>query len=370
MSELPDDVWHSIVETDVYSAAAGTCVCKDWHAVATRWLKANVPVEVRSLLVSRTCVKTHICVSLVLAPPCVSTFPHEVRRRYGGGECHVFDVGVVPAIMQSTGGVKGWAKRSMEKRDRIERRRRKEEEVNEEARRKVEAGLNVLGLSMKDVTFPPRSQSTEQTLRSIVHSHWLDSWTEGAYWREVQACVDDEGDHRGYYPGIYSAMSAMVRMSARFTLPRDGLPWLPKYETTEAAIKAALLAADTEEHERKARREELASKREKALEGREKEFVKARRGSKWTARPDQMRELAKRYSAEKEAGMRFFDCVLVSKASLRQACVLASRMEEIADREAGLSSGKWLFRTLVRSAKDLSSFDLDRLVNREAFLLS
>ena len=279
------------------------------------------------------------------------------------------------ALLQSTGGARGWAERLDAKRRREAARCRREKErpaESERRRSRLLKGLAVLRLPLRGGSERCRAYINSggeiaPVLRSAAHMHWLHEHTNGAYGEAVEACVQDEGEHRGYYAGIYREATQMVQQSPEFRLP-GSLPWLAEFATTQDALDAALSAADPDEQRKRMRRDDLCHRRAAALEERQATFaaaVAAAVGAEeapahaQAVSPRGLKVQAEHFGVGAHACLRYFDAVLTTRVAVADVCALAVRLRDLSRKEVELSqstpSGSHaarLFRAAVRSNFD------------------
>ena len=287
-----------IVGVDFASAAAALAVCRAWRRAASAALKTLNPLA--ELMERQTATQEALCNDLALSAAAVQRAPCErVSRRYGRVS-HVFCTATaVPLLLAQNGGALGLAQR-LAARPRRARKRTAEDAVRAdraaEARAKLERGLGALGLQLRAdssmcrelVDSGGKKHALDEVLTTMAHKHWLHAHTNRAYVAAVDAeveslaegCADKWGG--GYdsfltesFLECYECCAAIVQAQARFALPTSGLPWLPQYATTAAAIDAAVDAADAAFGAAKRRRVDLAARRAAALAARKEAFATA-----------------------------------------------------------------------------------------------
>ena len=350
--ELPADLWQMVLAHDAEAAAAVVGVSHELHALAAAELRRLVPPELKLLRASQTCVQSRLCEVLLLPADVVASHPHRTLRRPGGGCYHVYDTDeAITALMRATGGVGGLAARASARRVRLDaKRHRDEERSEEEARRhaRLVKGLAVLRLPLRgdsDVcaAYVRTGGDAFRALSTAARMHWLHEHTGGAYAAAVEAGVADEADHRGFYPGIYRAVTQEVQVWPQFRLPR-ALPWLPQFATTREALDAALRVADADEHRKRSRRLDLHARREAALGQRQAAFEEAFVATVATTSeasapeafvegaptPTWLREQARSFGVPTHDALHYFDAVLTTRVAVNDVCTLATRLVAVA----------------------------------------
>lgn len=264
---------------------AARLVCEAWrHEVDRIRGRPQPPQEVASLRDGSwdaPLTKGKLSELLVLAPAEVATYPHIVRRRYGGGEYHVFDPATVLRAFQEHGGIDQLALRLCRKQSRARRA--------DTASQAAHVRVTMLNRGLAAIGVPPRSDSYWQsrsvgsanfwkenlsrTLRHAARMHWLHEHTEGRY----QAAVEDEveslaEDAEHYFRGIYDEAVYTVQRRSEFSLPAEGLPWLTTGETTAESLARAEAIADPQQLQRKRRREGVQERRVEAKVARRRAF--------------------------------------------------------------------------------------------------
>ena len=345
--ELPADLWQMVLAHDAEAAASAVGVSRELHALAAAELRRMVPPELKLLRASQTCVQSQLCEALLLPTEVVASHPHRTQRRSGGGCYHVYNTEeAIAALMRASGGVGGLAARATARRVRLDaKRHRDEERPEEEARRRARLvkGLAVLRLPLRgdsDVcaAYVRTGNDAFRALSTAARMHWLHEHTGGAYAAAVEEGVADEADHRGFYPGIYRAVTQEVQVWPQFRLPLV-LPWLPQFATTREALDAALRAADADEHRKRARRMDLHTRREAALVQRQAVFgeafmaavvseASAPEGSAPTAA--WLREQARSFGVPRHESLHYFDAVVTTRVAVTDVCTLATRLVAVA----------------------------------------
>eukprot|EP00962_Isochrysis_galbana_P022275 scaffold6641_cov118-Isochrysis_galbana.AAC.1 len=212
---------------------------------------------------------------LALTPNQVACYPHHVRRRCGGGECHIFDAATVLSAFHEHGGIQELAHRIRRIAERSRARDgRAAEQGAQERTERLDRGLAAIGLAPRSDSYWQRRAlgsasfwrlNLAATLRSAAWMHWLHEHTHGRYRDAVEATVKSLADDaERHYPGIYAEASSLVQQRAEFQLPVDGLPWLPPGETTEMALLRAEHTVDPQLLQRKRRWEGVLKHRKQA----------------------------------------------------------------------------------------------------------
>jgi len=220
---------------------------------------------------------------LAIGPDQAARYPHDVRRRFGGGEYHVFAAATVLAAFRDHGGLEQLAQR-------VWLGKKRARDVDEQALRqaaleradRLDRGLSAIGLAARsDSCWQRRALGSASfwklnlaaTLRSAAWMHWLHEHTQGRYQDAVDDAVAELADDANHhFPGIYGEAIRMVQQRSEFQLPEDGLPWLGTAETTAEALARAEHAVDPELARRRRRREDVQERREQAKAGRRQAF--------------------------------------------------------------------------------------------------
>ena len=266
MEFLPTEIIGLFVE-DAVTTACLLGVSKSLHELASASLRnAGPPSSVARLLDSETCMQSDLVDALILPAEIVRGFEHEQRRRRGGGHVRIFrPASVIPKIMRETNGVKGYYRRLHLRELRKSAKRKREEakaSANEDRKRRLEAGLAVLGLALRNDSslcadyISGKKVTLEHVLMKMAHMHHLHNYTNGDYQQTVEQQVQLNGELYGFYPGIHRDMSNSVQSEKRFLLPKV-LPWLERFASADAAIASAVAEGAVIESEQKRKKLDL-----------------------------------------------------------------------------------------------------------------
>jgi hypothetical protein len=102
--DLPTELWELVLN---YRGAAAVAhdSCTTLYEIAKRSLLDELPTHIEHRLSSnKTFLQTEVCELLLLSPNKVKQHPFIRRRRYGGGEFHIFEAETVYKILESEGG--------------------------------------------------------------------------------------------------------------------------------------------------------------------------------------------------------------------------------------------------------------------------
>ena len=268
--ELPVEIWQLVM------------ACADLEALKTimrlsRALRASAAEAIRrrtyeAILAETSLLQGELCERLALHVDDVRRFNYVSQRRVGGGEYHVFSAQVVAEVAESYGGLTGFERRLH---DAAARARQRDEALcsaRSERRRRLGAGLAVLGLVERadsrmsdEYVSGAKRHELLLVLQTAARMRFLHEHTE--YQRALDEAVLERSEDKGLHAGIHRFCAEEVQCERRFQLP-DTLPWLPQFASTDAALSAALGAADPDEHARILNKQRLASERATARSAR------------------------------------------------------------------------------------------------------
>ena len=311
------------------------CACSLWRHT----LNPFVPNPLTALLHLETSTQGMIAKALALPENVVRALPHTTQRRYGGGSYHVFDTRqTVNDLMTAHGGMHGIAERMAKREGKQHRRHDREDKLptlQQETRDRLTRGLHALCLRLRSdstvanehIRSGGKRHALDHVLRNAARMHWLYEHTNGEYEREVEECVRDYGEHKGYFPGIYAYATSGVQLSSQFKLPVNGLPWLPQFANTADALQAALYAADDTLAAKTHKQQDLAARRQHALAQRVQAFMAACETRDISMTVVQLKDVACLY--DRNPFGTFFDRVLRPDIALQDVVEAAADLHAL-----------------------------------------
>jgi hypothetical protein len=337
-SDLPDELWAHVFNSSDAAIVAHD-VSHSLHKLARKRLLDELPPSVeRQIDAKESFLQSEVCEMLILPAETVRTYPHTERRRFGGGELHLFDSETVYEILEEEGGARAYHSRRDAKIKRDSKKRAREEARPDRiaaAKAKLEAGLRAVGLSLRSDSSLCReyiaSGGTKPDLKHVLETmarvHYLHEHTGGAYKKAVEEAVQDRGGHKGYHRGIYRFCAEEVQAESRFRLPSH-LPWLPEgANATAEVLDAAQRTADPEAVAKRQKATDLQTRRAAALEKRLAAYAAARRGAPRLKTAYELRDFVNGSGVEFDFGRFFADSVLKSGVGVAQLVELAARLD-------------------------------------------
>lgn len=298
--ELPSELLTIIFHSDIATASKAFELNTAFHKSSKEFLKNYIPPSLEERLNDdSTMLQSEVCSLLLLSADIVSSYEYESKRRFGGGEYHIFHPSTVRQILDNNDGAPGYHARAAAKRKRDTNKRKRQDQLKEHSNlKKVEitAGLSALGLELRPdsalcrqfISSGGKSHKLRYVLFMMAKMHYLHSHTNGAYTAAVEEEVRDRGEYKGYHPGIYRFCAEEVQSETRFDLPST-LPWMIEKTTKKALDDAeeaaknaveeaeeAAIAADSVRLAKRQKEVDLAKRRGEALSKRLAAFAKGR----------------------------------------------------------------------------------------------
>ena len=346
MAELPDDLLLKIFLSTPETTARAFELNHTFHSAAKEVLLDRLPPHVDQVLdEAETMLQGDVCALLMLSADKVRLYPHESRRRYGGGEYHVFDIETIRCMLAAEGGARGFHQRVAAKAKRDASKRKRDDGMRERvsaAEKELDAGLCALGLVRRSdstlcaeyVASAGKSHDIRFVLSKMAQMHYLHEHTDGAYRKAVEINVLDRGEHKGYHKGIYNFCAIETQdYDPRFRLPAT-LPWMTTMKAKaaiNAAVEAAVearLATDPAALAKRQKSLALAAKRRAALEARLAAFAKERAGNtSFTTAAELRAAVAAGYKGTVFDFGNFFDEVVKPSVGVKALVELAERLE-------------------------------------------
>lgn len=336
--QLPDELWKLVLQSSDAAIVAHD-TCHSLHAMARERLLDELPPSVALQIDAKESFLQSDVVEMLLLPAAtVKLYPHTTRRRFGGGEFHIFDVATLYEILENEGGARAYHARRDAKRKRDSKKRAREDEHHDRvaaARAKLETGLHAVGLSLRSdsslcreyIASGGTKPGLEHVLKTMARMHYLHKHTDGEYVNAVDNAVRDRGEHKGYHHGIYRFCAEEVQAEPRFQLPLH-LPWLPEgANATSKVLDAALCAADPEAAAKRQRASGLQMRRAAALETRLAAYETARCDAPRLKTAYELRDFVQKSGHRFEFGKFFSESVLKPDVGVTQLLGLAARLD-------------------------------------------
>lgn len=253
--ELPDDIINIIVSYALYPTLLQALpVNHTWKKCAIKALK-KCKNPLKDLLKCETTTQSELAETLLLSGAKIKKCEYVVKKMGCNGYgriAHIYETHIaVSRLFKDNGGIIGYAQR-LEKKEHLARlkkiREQEKRKLQDKTRKELVVGLHALGLRLRSdsnvcqdyIASCGKKSSLEYVLTTMTHMHWLFNHTNGGYSREILIRLELARVNRELYPGIRRDISNKVKSELQFQLPQNGLPWLPRYETTKDAIDAAV----------------------------------------------------------------------------------------------------------------------------------